>query len=474
MKISDELVKLAYVNSFYTFVRRAFQELNPGDTFVDGLYLRALCHALERVAKGELRRLIITVPPRHLKSQIVSVAFPAWLLGLDPTEKIACASYSSSLAEDFGRQTRDLMRAPFYRATFPSTTLDPAKTAVDEFHTLAKGRRIATSVGGTLTGKGGRLLLYDDLMKADDALSPVKRDNCHTWFRNTAANRLNNPKTGAIVIVAQRLHVDDLVGRLIPSGDWEILNLPAIATESQVLPLGDEALWHREIGELLHLERIDSEELERIRREMGSAAFEAQYQQSPVLPGGNLVKREWFRSYDGPPRPSQYEAVVQSWDTASVPGIDNDYSVCTTWGLINQHIDLLDVHRAQHDYPDLRRAACSLRTKWKPRLIVVEKAGVGIALGNELLADGLREVQALDAKGSKVERMALQCAKIESGQVRLPQSALWLNEFLTEVGEFPNSKYDDQVDTMSQILATLDRKPWQLRGIGRYKPTFPK
>lgn len=469
MEISDQLVRSVYVHSLHTFVTRAFSVLNPAETFIESPHLRALCHSLERAAAGEIRRLIITLPPRHLKSHVVSVAFPAWLLGRNPSEKIACASYGSSLAEDFGRQTRDLMRSPFYRETFPGTILDPTKASAAEFHTTAKGRRISTSVGGSLTGKGGKVLIYDDLMKADDALSLVKRDACHTWFRNTAANRLNDPKAGVIVIVAQRLHVDDLVGRLIPSGDWDVLNLPAIATGGQVLDLGDEAQWVRNIGDLLHPERIDQDELDRILREMGSSSFEAQYQQSPVLPGGNLVKREWFRCYEGPPRPSQYEAVVQSWDTASVPGIDNDYSVCTTWGLINDHIDLLDVHRAQQHYPDLIRTARLLRTKWKPLLILVEKAGVGIALGNELLRDNLRDVQALAVKSSKVERMALQCPKIEAGKVRLPKNAPWLNLFMTEVAEFPNGRYDDQVDSMSQVLSAVDRKPRELRGLSRYK-----
>lgn len=336
---------------------------------------------LERVAAGELMRVIITLPPRHLKSQVASVAFPAWLFGRDPTDKIVCASYSSGLAEDFGRQTRNLMQAPFYRATFPLTQIDPKKSAVHEFHTLKKGRRIATSVGGTLTGKGGSTLIIDDPMKAEDALSLVKRDNAHGWFNNTAASRLNNPKTGAIVIVAQRLHVDDLIGRLTATGNWEVFSWPAIATEPQILDLADGVIWERDIGELLHPERMGMEELDRVRCELGSAAFVAQYQQSPVLPGGNLVKREWFKTYDGPPRPSQYEAVVQSWDTASVPGIDNDYSVCTTWGLINDHVDLLDVHRAQYHYPDLQRAARKLRQKWKPRLIVVERPGSGSRWG---------------------------------------------------------------------------------------------
>ena len=152
-----------------------------------------------------------------------------------------------------------------------------------------------------------------------------------------------------------------------------------------------------------------------------------------------------------------------------MPGINNDYSVCTTWGLLNDHIDLLHVHRAQYDYPDLLRAARELRQKLNPRLIVVEKAGVGIALGNELGRDGLRDVQGLDAKGDKVQRMSVQCAKIEAGFVRCPKSASWLDTYLQEMAEFPNGKYDDQVDSTSQILNALDKRPWQIRTISRYR-----
>ena len=469
MTFNHDLLRKVYANSLHAFVCRSFKVLNPDDEFVEGYYLRALCEALTGVALGETTRLIITLPPRHGKSQAVSVAFVAWLLGRNPAEKIVCASYSSNLAGDFARQTRDLMQAPFYRATFPKTLINPKKNAAEEFHTLAKGRRIATSVGGTLTGKGGRFLIFDDLMKAEDAESLVKRDNCHNWFRNTAASRLNNPKTGAIIIVAQRIHVDDLVGRLLPSGDWEHLNLPAIATETQVVSLGDGAEWTREPGELLHPERFTAEILEERKREHGSRVFSAQYQQSPTLPGGNLIKLEWFGTYDGPPRRDRYEAIAQSWDTASVPGIDNDYSVCTTWGLINDKIDLLDVHRAQYHYADLLRTARTLRTKWQPKLIVVEKAGVGFALGNDLLRDGFNDVQALSPKGDKMQRLALQAAKIEAGQVRTPQSAPWLELFLSEMAEAPNGRYDDQLDSVSQMLRALDTETWQLKGISRYK-----
>lgn len=469
MSSNHDLVRAVYFNSLYAFLCRAFGVLNPGEQLVEALYLRAICDMLEKVARGEVKRLIITLPPRHLKSQIVSVAFPAWLLGRNPSEKVVCASYSSSLAEDFGRQTRDLMQAPFYRATFPNTLIDPKKSAVEEFHTLAKGRRIATSVGGTLTGKGGRFLLFDDLIKAEDAESLVKRESSFNWYRSTGATRTNDPMTGAIVIVAQRLHVDDLVGRLLQSGDWEHLNLPAIATDTQEVSLGGGAVWKREPGELLHPERFTTEILEERRREHGSRAFEAQYQQRPVLPGGNLVKLEWFGAYNKPLQRAQYEALVQSWDTAAVPGESRDYSVCTTWGIIGQYVHLLDVHRQQYLYPDLVQAALKLRQKWRPNLIVIEKAVTGLSLRPDLVRKGVKEAFWLSPEKGKVERMVAQSAKIEDGQVLLPREAIWLEDLRSEVAAFPNGRHDDQVDSMSQFLRALDMRHHTLRHCSRYK-----
>lgn len=187
-------------------------------------------------------------------------------------------------------------------------------------------------------------------------------------------------------------------------------------------------------------------------------------------PGGNLVKLEWFGLYEGHPRPSAYEAILQSWDTAAVPGHTNDWSVCTTWGLLGHHIDLLDVHRVQHDFPDLVRIAKALNQKWKPRLIVAENASSGIQLGQQLHRDGLRGiVDSLSPEGDKVGRIAAQSPKLEQGQVRLPAKAIWKDDFLSECAAFPNGKHDDQINSVSQALRTLDRRPRHLSGISRYR-----
>lgn len=452
------------------FVQRAFVTLSPGVSFIPGEYLRAMAQALQRVESGECRRLIVAVPPRHLKSVTASVAFPAWVLGRDPTRKVVCISYNSDLAQDFSRQCRLIIGQPWYQAVFPLTQISSRKDSVSEFHTDLGGRRIAAGVGGTLTGKGGNLIIIDDPMKAEDSHSEAKRDAAHTWFRNTLASRLDDPKSGSIVVVAQRLHEDDLIGRLMQSGNWELLTLPAIATEKQVLSLGDRMEWIRQPGDLLHPERVDIAELNQIRKELGSDAYEAQYQQRPTLPGGNLIKTEWFGCYEGTLRTSRYEAVVQSWDTAAIPGQTNDWSVCTTWGLLGKYVDLLDVHRAQYGFPELVHTAKKLHMKWKPMLIVVEKASSGIPLGQQLIDDGLGQiVQTLSPKGDKVGRMAVQTQKLEAGHVRLPAKAIWKDAYLSECAAFPNGKYDDQVDSTSQILRALDGRAWQIKGISRYR-----
>ena len=291
----------------------------------------------------------------------------------------------------------------WYQTVFPLARVSSKKDTVKQFHMTCGGRRVATGVGGTLTGKGGDVIIIDDAMKAEDAHSETKRESVHKWFRSTLASRLDDPQSGPLVVVAQRLHEDDPVGRLSQWGTWEVLTLSAIATEEHVLDVGDNMQWTREPGDFLHPEHLGQAELDTIRFELGSDAFEAQYQQRPTLPGGNLIKLEWFGRYEGNPRLSDYEAVVHSWDTAAVPGNTNDWSVCTTWGLIGAHIDLQDVHRAQYGFPELLSVAKILEKKWKPRLIVVEKASSGIQLGQQLWSDGLRQiVGALNPEGDKM------------------------------------------------------------------------
>lgn len=466
---NDDLYRLLLHSRLHPFLGRSFCSMNPGKALSSAYYVRGLCHALERVARGEVRRLIIEMPPRHLKSTAASIAFPAWILGRYPTKRIVCVSYNNDLAQSFSHKCRSLMNEPFYKACFPAMQFDPKKNAVAEFHTTKKGFRLATSMQGTMTGKGGDIVILDDPMKAQDTHSEAARDAVFETYQNTIATRLDDPKTGAIVVVCQRLHEDDLLGRLKQTGNWEGLSLPALALEEQTFQLGDGMEYTRSLNEALDPDRIGPEELAKIRAEIGTLSFEAEYQQRPVLPGGNLIKLEWFNTYDTPLPHAQYEAIIQSWDTAAIPGESNDYTVCTIWGIIGNHVDLLDLHRQQHLYPEIVDAALDLRKKWKPNLIVIEKASTGLALKPALVRKDVSEATWISADQNKVERMIAQSAKIEAGQVRLPKSAHWLEAFKAEVAAFPKGKCDDQIDSMSQALRALEYQHHTIRHCSRFK-----
>jgi len=451
------------------YVQAAFLILNPGATFHQALYVRAMCHQLERIERGEIRRLLIILPPRHLKSHCASVAFPVWVLGRDPKKTVITASYGAKLSEIFSGGSRQVMKSELNGAIFPRLKIDPKKASVDHLLTTMNGGRFATSVGGPLTGTGGHILIIDDPIKAEDVVSQAQRDKVWDWFINTASNRFKVPNSGAIVVVAQRLHEDDLPGRLIATGEWEVLELPARETTERQIALTDGRTWRRAVGDILLPEHLGNEELMRIEREIGPAAYSAQYQQAPVPAGGNIIRPEWFGTYPASMRREHYEAVLQSWDTAAVPGESNDYSVCTTWGLLGNHIDLLDVYREKQLYPDLLRDAITLAGKWKPNLVVVEKSSTGLALKPDLVRNGLICTRWISPEKGKIDRMVAQSAKLEQGQVRLPPSAPWKERFISEAAACPNGSYDDQVDSMSQALRALEFRPNELRFCSRFK-----
>lgn len=452
-----------------SFVNWAFLELNPTATFRDALYLRAMCHQLERIERGEIRHLLIILPPRHLKSFCTSVAFPVWVLGRDPTRTITTVSYGASLSETFSFQSRRIMESPVTSAIFPELVIDRQKASVTQLLTTKNGGRFTTSVGGPLTGTGSDILIIDDPIKADDVASETQREKLADWFFGVAASRLKVPNSGAIIVVAQRLHVDDLPGKLIESGTWEVLELPARETRQRRIALPDGRTWNRPAGNILLPQHLSGEELDRIRLQIGSARFDAQYQQAPVPAGGNIINPAWFETYPPSLRRQDYEGVLQSWDVAAVPGESNDYSVCTTWGLIGNSIDLLDVWRGQLLYPQLRDKAIELRRVWHPVVVVVETVGVGQSLYAELRQFDRRGIRANTPRANKVERMSVESVFLEQGAVRLPEAANWKEAFLAEVAAFPNGKHDDQVDSMSQALFAIRRKLTELRHCSRYK-----
>jgi predicted phage terminase large subunit-like protein len=286
-------------------------------------------------------------------------------------------------------------------------------------------------------------------------MSETARRRVIDWYAGTLVSRLNDKESGPIVVVMQRLHEDDLAGHLIGQGGWQHLDLPAIAVEDSTIPIGPGKLITRRRGEILHAERENQEVLDRIKAEIGSLMFSAQYQQRPVPVEGNLVKRDWFQFYNQPPPPASGDLVVQSWDVAMMIGEVNDFSVCTTWRIVRADYYLIDVFRARFEYPELRRKIASLAARYGAGTILIEKAGAGITLLQDLrhdLPDGMSRPIGQRPEGSKTDRMAVEASKIEAGHVHLPKEADWLDSFLLELLAFPNGRHDDQVDSVSQFL----------------------
>jgi predicted phage terminase large subunit-like protein len=439
-------------NDFVSFLHRCFQTVNPGAQFYDNWHIEATAAKLAGVQRGDIRRLIINMPPRYLKSLIVSVAFPAYLLGHNPRAKIFVISYGAELADKHANDFRAIVTSRWYRRAFPRMRI--ARSHENEIVTTLRGFRKSTTVMGALTGLGGDLFIIDDPQKAVDVISESKRTSTIGWFTNTLISRLDNKEKGAIIVVMQRVHLDDLSGHLIrQSDDWDILSLAAIAEEDERIPLGGGRFHVRKAGEPLHPERESLETIEGLRRTLGSEIFAAQMQQYPVPPGGALIKRKWVGRYDQLPDREWPSRIVQSWDTASKEGAANDWSVCTTWLVRNKIFYLMHVLRARFDYPTLRTRVIAHAAVYKPQKVLIEDSGVGTALIQELKNVGAFSVIPVKPERDKLTRMSVQSAKVESGQLLLPRQASWLPDLEAELFAFPQSRHDDQVDSISQALA---------------------
>jgi predicted phage terminase large subunit-like protein len=432
----------------FPFAWGAFELLHPGQKFIPSWHVNAMCQALEKVASGDTKRLIITIPPRHGKSICAAVALPAWLLGRDPSQKIMVASYGNDLAIKHARDFRTVITSAWYSALFPRTRLEIGGGRVDEQITQAQGGRKAVSLGGAVTGFGA------DLIKAADANSPAERQRVRDYYEQTLLSRLNNKSEGRIIVIQQRLHEDDLPGYLLDSGQFKQLNLPAIAVEHQDIPLAFGKITHRQPGTALCPEREPLETLEKLRVEMGAYVFSAQYQQDPTPPGGNRLRWEWFGTYEQALRREEFQWIVQSWDTALTAEPTSDFTVGTTWGFRDKRWHLLDVIRERLDFPDLKRRVRGTAQAWNSDLVLIEYAGSGISLMQQLRQEETRHwrYHATRPRLDKATRLEAQTARLETGDYLLPTEAHWLSEFRRELMACPMGKYDDQVDSMIQFV----------------------
>jgi predicted phage terminase large subunit-like protein len=462
-KIKKEELQALERQDLALFVEGSFLELNPQRQYFHNWHIEVIADALEQCRAGKLKRLIINLPPRSLKSHIVSVAFPAFLLGHNPSAQIICVSYGQDLAEKLAGDSRSLMMSKFYRDLFPQTRLASKRPMLNDYATTKKGFRLSTSIGSALTGRGADFLILDDPLQPYEALSDTQRKAVNDWYDHTLITRLNNKDQGCIILVMQRLHEDDLVGHVLQQGGWGLLKFPAIAEEDEQhtirTPYGERTFTRRQ-GQALHPERESLDVLAGMREVVGEYNFAGQYQQSPSPLGGGMVKTSWFKTYTPGELPREFDRIFQSWDTANKSSELNDYSVCTTWGVQDKKLYLLDVLRKRLDYPDLRRAVKDHAERYGAKNILIEDKASGTQLIQDLMADGVHEVTGRKTLGEKKMRMNSATSTIENGFVYIPAQADWLPEYLHELSVFPHGRYDDQADSTSQAL------DWSKEGMG--------
>ncbi len=457
--LSPEEYQFILRRDFTSFIERAFYELNPQTRLLLGAHIEFIATKLEACRQGRIKRLIINLPPRHLKSHCASIAYVAWYLGHHPAGHVICASYGQDLADKLARDCRTVMMSAWYKQLFPTRLAE--RVAVHDFMTTDLGTRMSTSVGGVLTGRGADLIIIDDALKPDEALSESRRKSVNEWYDNTLLSRLNDKAKGCIILIMQRLHQEDLVGHVLEQESWEVLSFPAIAEQDEAFviesPIGRRC-FERKAGEALHPERETLETLARIRERMGEYNFSSQYQQNPIPLGGAMVKTDWLRFYEVADLPERFDIKIQSWDTANKSTELSDYSVCTTWGRANGHVYLLHVSRQRLNYPDLKRRVKELAHLHGVHRVLIEDKASGTQLIQDLQAEhvfGITPYQPLPGM-DKIMRLHAQTAWFENGFVFLPHNAPWLANYVTELTGFPGTKYDDQVDSTAQALSFLN------------------
>ena len=449
LKLIEELEeaerKEAAQDSFMNFVKYAWP------AFIEGRHHKIMGNAFDRVASGELKRLIVNMPPRHTKSEFASYLLPAWFLGRFPEKKIIQTAHTAELSVGFGRKVRNLVDSDDFKKVFSKVALRADSKAAGRWSTNEGGEYFAIGVGGAVTGKGAELLIIDDPHSEQEGQSadPSVFDKVYEWYTSGPRQRLQ--PGGAIVVVMTRWHKRDLTGQILKSSlqrsgtdEWELIEFPAI------MPSG-KPLWP---------EFWPKEELESLRNELPSPKWNAQYQQNPTSEEGALVKREWWREWEED-RPPPCEFIIQSWDTAFLKTQRSDYSACTTWGVFYKtddeglqqpNIILMDSFKERLEFPELKKKAYEYWSEWQPDAFVVEAKAAGTPLIFELRAMGIPVSEYTPSRGNdKIARVNAVADLFASGIVWAPKLR-YAEEVIEEFAAFPAGEHDDLVDSSTQAL----------------------
>ena len=451
--VSRALQEAALMRGFLVmFLPWVFRILHPGTKpLVLRWYLLAMCQALQKTAIGQTRRLVINVPPRHLKS-ITAVAYTAWMLGRNPQLKIMFVTYGDKLSRDHLTKLQRVMEHAFYRLLFPNTRMDPGGISKQVLSTTAGGGCRGVTVNGATTGFGADIILIDDAMKTGDYASEARREELERFFAATLLSRLNDKRRGVIVSLQQRLGAYDLPARMIEAGA-DHLSLPSYDDKEVVYDIGFGRIYRRPVGEVLRPDDEPREELDRFRREMGPRDFGIQYLQQAEAGDGAIIPTDKFDLYDPDEYPLHaFHKKVQSWDTATSEEVTADFSVCLTFGYRNGKWYLLDCLRERLSYTKLRDRIIAQKVRWGADKVLIERANAADHLWDDFQLSGSLRPILIPPRADKVTRMVGQTALIEDGDVMLPHESPWLPAFLSELRAFPNGKHDDQVDALSQFL----------------------
>jgi predicted phage terminase large subunit-like protein len=429
---------------FIKFVERVWP------TFISGRHHKIMASAFERVAAGELKRLIINMPPRHTKSEFASYLLPSWFLGKFPSKKVIQTSHTAELAVGFGRKVRNLVDSEVYNSIFPELSLQADSKAAGRWNTSKGGDYFAIGVGGAVTGKGADLLIIDDPHSEQEAalaaVNPDVYDKVYEWYTSGPRQRLQ--PGGAIVIVMTRWAQRDLTGQVLKNAalrgetDWEVIEFPAI------MPSG-KPLWP---------EFWSLEELEALHEELPNAKWQAQYQQNPVGNESAIVKRDWWKIWERE-KPPKCEYILQTWDTAFEKHQRADYSAGTTWGVFYNEEDndtpniiLLNTYKKRVEFPDLKKDVLAEYREWEPDGLLIEKKASGAPLIYDLRAMGIPVQEYTPSRGQdKIARLNSVSDIIASGKVWVPQTR-WAEELMDEVAAFPSGEHDDLVDATTLAL----------------------
>lgn len=455
-QIDEEMVELveAMREDLASFAKAHF----PSFQYAKHLY--PLVDALHKVEAGTIDRLMVFMPPRHSKSLLTSQMFPAWFLGRHPDQYVISSAYGQALTIDFGTTVKNIVTSDLYKLTFPEAGLAGKSGSALRLRFDEGGRYHAVGIGGPVTGRGAHVMLIDDPYKlSEEAQSETYRRKIEEWYKSVAYTRLQSG--GRIIVIQTRWHELDLSGWLMREHaheNWHIISMPAIAEEDEVY---NGEVWRRQ-GEALWPDFLDLEKLARTKQAIGSATWEALYQQRPSAREGAIYKRDWWVIVKEEDRdtqwPKQFDFVVQCWDTAFKVKKRSDRSACTTWGMTRAGFYLLDVWSGKLEFPDLQKQVENLYAIWNPSVVVIEDTASGQSLYQQLKRNTIVPIREYAADKAKEVRANAVSPLVEARRVFLPGWRPWVTPFIDEMARFPNGQHDDVPDTVSMALDFLTRK----------------